>query len=89
MTTETILLLIVLVLLIGALPAWPHSKSWGYGPTGVLTLLLVVFLFWALLGERPLFRSSGHEIKDTIQEAGQDLKAAGRDVADSVRDVVK
>ncbi|MDO8580924.1 MAG: DUF3309 family protein, partial [Candidatus Omnitrophota bacterium] len=48
MTTETVLLLIIIVVLAGALPAWPHSRSWGYAPTGVLTLLLVVFLIWAI-----------------------------------------
>ena len=66
MTTETLLLLIVIILVIGALPSWPYSKSWGYVPTGVLTLLLVVFLVWALAGGRPLFRSSGQDVKTTI-----------------------
>ncbi|GEM_PF-243950 len=89
MTTETLLLLIVLLLVVGALPSWPYSKSWGYAPTGVLTLLLVVFLVWAIAGGRPLFRSSGQGIQATVEEAGQDLKAAGRDVADSVRDAVQ
>lgn len=89
MTTETLLLLIVIILVIGALPTWPHSKSWGYAPMGVLTLLLVIFLIWAIAGGRPLFRSSGQDIKTTVQDAGQDIKAAGRDVADSIRDVVK
>ena len=78
MTTETLLLLIVIILVIGALPSWPYSKSWGYVPTGVLTLLLVVFLVWALAGGRPFFRSSG-----------QDIKSAGRDVADSIRHAVQ
>lgn len=89
MTTETILLLIIIVFLAGALPAWPHSKSWGYAPTGVLTLLLVIFLIWAIAGGRPLFRSSGQDVKTTVQDAGQDLKAAGRDVADSIRHAVQ
>ena len=89
MTTETLLLLIMIIFLIGALPAWPYSRSWGYAPTGVLTLLLVVFLVWAIAGGRPLFRSSGQDIKATVQNAGDDLKSAGRDVADSVMDAVK
>ena len=78
MSTETIILFVVLVLVVGAFPTWPHSRSWGYAPTGVLTLLLVVFLIWAIAGGRPLFRSSG-----------QDLKSAGRDVADSIRHAVQ
>ena len=87
MTTETILFLILIVIVLGSLPTWPHSKSWGYAPTGVLTVLLVIFLIWALAGGRPLFRSSGN-IENAVQEAGQDIKAAGRDVADSVKDAV-
>ena len=89
MTTETLLLLIVILLVLGALPSWPYSRSWGYAPTGVLTLLLVAFLIWAVAGGRPLFRSSSGNIETTIQDAGQDLKSAGRDVADSIRDAVQ
>ncbi len=89
MTTEMLLLLMVIILLIGVLPAWPYSKSWSYAPTGVLTLLLAVFLVWAIAGGRPLFRNSGQGIQTTVQDAGQDLKAAGRDVADSIRDAVQ
>jgi len=47
MSTETFLLLLVIVLVILAVPAWPYSKSWGYRPTGILTFLLVIFLIWA------------------------------------------
>lgn len=89
MTTETLLLLIIIILIAGVLPAWPYSRAWGYAPTGVAMLLLVVILVWVLAGGRPLFRSSGQDIKTTVQEAGQDLKSAGRDVADSVRDAVQ
>lgn len=46
----TILLIILLLMLVGALPAWPHSRSWGYGPTGGLGLVLVIVLVLALLG---------------------------------------
>ncbi len=84
MSTETILLLILLVVLLGALPAWPHSKSWGYAPSGALTLLLIVFLVWAIAGGRPLFRSSG-----TLSDAGHDIRSAGRDLSDSVRRTVQ
>jgi hypothetical protein len=40
----TILLLVLIVLLLGGLPAWPHSRNWGYGPSGVVGLLVVVLL---------------------------------------------
>ncbi len=89
MTTETLLLLIMIVFLIGALPAWPYNRSWGYTPMSVLTLLLVAFLIWAVAGGRPLFRSVGQDIKTTAQDAGQGLKSAGRDVADSIRHAVQ
>ena len=75
MSNETFLLLIVIVLVVVSLPAWPYSKSWGYKPTGILTVLLVVFLIWAIAGGRPLFRRS----------VGQDIKSAAHDMSDSVR----
>jgi len=40
---STIILIILILILLGALPTWPHSRSWGYGPSG-LTLVLVVIL---------------------------------------------
>jgi len=46
---STILLVLLILLLIGAFPAWPHSRRWGYGPSGLLGLLLVVFLLAAIL----------------------------------------
>jgi len=47
MTLSTLLLVVLVLILVGALPTWPHSRSWGYGPSGlsgVLVLLLVVLL---------------------------------------------
>ncbi len=41
---SSVLLVILILMLLGALPAWPHSRSWGYGPTGGLGLLLVILL---------------------------------------------
>lgn len=46
----TILLIILLLLLIGALPTWRHSRSWGYAPSGGLGLLLIILLVLLLLG---------------------------------------
>ncbi len=89
MTNETILLLILLILVLGALPAWPYSSSWGYAPTGVLTLVLVVLVIWVLAEGRPLFRSTGNDIKATVQDAGNDLKTMGREAADSIRKTVQ
>jgi hypothetical protein len=47
---STLLLVIVVLLLLGALPAWPYSRSWGYGPTGGLSLVLVVLLILVFTG---------------------------------------
>ena len=50
MALSTILLLVVLLLLIGALPAWPYSRGWGYYPSGGLGLILVIVLVLVLMG---------------------------------------
>lgn len=46
----TILLVVLVLLLLGALPTWPHSANWGAGPSGILGVVLVVVLILLLLG---------------------------------------
>ena len=46
----TILLVVLILLLLGAIPAWPHSRSWGYGPSGGLGLIVIIVLILVLLG---------------------------------------
>ena len=46
----TIVIVIIILFLIGALPTWPHSRSWGYAPTGVLGTILIIVLIMYLLG---------------------------------------
>ena len=46
----TILLIVLILMLLGALPTWPHSKSWGYYPSGGLGLLLIILIILLLLG---------------------------------------
>ena len=46
----TILLVILILLLLGALPAWPHSRGWGYYPSGGLTVILFIIVIVLLLG---------------------------------------
>ena len=46
----TILLILLIVLLIGAVPAWPYSRSWGYAPSGLLTILVIVAIVALLTG---------------------------------------
>jgi hypothetical protein len=47
---STILIVVLILLLIGALPAWPYSGGWGYGPGGILGILLIVVIVLALAG---------------------------------------
>ncbi|HYJ58562.1 MAG TPA: DUF3309 family protein [Methyloceanibacter sp.] len=47
----TILIIILILILLGAFPSWPHSRSWGYGPSGVVGLILVILLILLLLGK--------------------------------------
>jgi len=46
----TILLIVLVLALIGAIPAWPHSRSWGYGPTGGLGVVLIIVVVLLLTG---------------------------------------
>jgi hypothetical protein len=46
----TVLIVVLILLLVGALPTWPHSKSWGYYPSGGLGLILLILLILLLLG---------------------------------------
>ena len=50
MSLGTILIIILLLMLIGALPTWPHSRGWGYYPTGGLGIILLIVLVLLLLG---------------------------------------
>jgi hypothetical protein len=47
---STIILIVLILLLLGALPAWPHSREWGYYPTGGLGLLVIVLLVLIFMG---------------------------------------
>ncbi len=46
----TILLIVLVMMLIGVIPAWPHSRSWGYGPSGGLGLVLIIVVILLLTG---------------------------------------
>ncbi|BEP63304.1 hypothetical protein GmRootV213_38580 [Variovorax sp. V213] len=50
MSIGTILLIILILVLIGAFPSWPHSRSWGYGPSGVLGVVVLVLIVLLLTG---------------------------------------
>jgi len=50
MTLGTILLIVLILFLIGALPTWGHSRSWGYGPSGGLGLIVVIVVVLLLMG---------------------------------------
>ncbi len=50
MSLGTILLIILILMLIGAIPSWSHSKNWGYGPSGGLGLVVVIIIVLLLMG---------------------------------------
>jgi hypothetical protein len=50
MSLGTILLIVLILMLIGAFPTWPHSRAWGYGPSGGLGLVLVILVVLLLMG---------------------------------------
>jgi len=50
MSLGTILLIIIILMLIGVIPAWPHSRNWGYAPSGGLGMVLLIILILVLLG---------------------------------------
>ena len=50
MSLGTILLIVLILMLIGAIPAWPHSRNWGYGPSGGLGLVVIIIIVLLLLG---------------------------------------
>lgn len=50
MSLGTILLIVLVLMLVGAFPAWPHSRSWGYGPSGGVGLLVIIIVVLLLMG---------------------------------------
>ena len=50
MSLGTILLIVLILILVGVIPTWPHSRSWGYAPSGVLGVILVIVLVLLLMG---------------------------------------
>jgi hypothetical protein len=49
-TLTTILIIILILILLGAVPAWPYSRGWGYGPSGIVGVILIVLLVLMLMG---------------------------------------
>jgi hypothetical protein len=50
MSLGTLLLILIVLMLVGAIPTWPHSRSWGYAPSGVFSLIFIVLLVMLLTG---------------------------------------
>ena len=61
MTIGTLLLIILIVILVGALPTWPHSKNWGYYPGGGLGLVVLILLILVLMGK--IYRTFARKYK--------------------------
>ncbi len=51
MTLSTVLIIVLVLALLGIIPIWPHSRSWGYGPSGIIGLIVVVLIILFLLGK--------------------------------------
>jgi hypothetical protein len=51
MSIGLILLIVIVLMLAGSIPTWPHSRSWGYGPSGGLGLVLIIVLVLVLMGK--------------------------------------
>lgn len=50
MTLSTLLIIILVLILIGAVPSWPYSRAWGYGPSGIVGVVLVIVIVLILMG---------------------------------------
>ncbi|MDO9022974.1 DUF3309 family protein [Zwartia sp.] len=50
MSLGMIILIVVVLMLIGVIPSWPHSRTWGYGPSGILGTVLIVLLILLIIG---------------------------------------
>ncbi|MGN6306492.1 MAG: DUF3309 family protein [Mesorhizobium sp.] len=50
MTLSTLLIIILILILIGAVPSWPYSRGWGYGPSGIVGVILVIVIILLLMG---------------------------------------
>ena len=50
MSLGTILLIVLILMLIGSVPSWPHSRSWGYGPSGGLGLVVIIIIVLLVVG---------------------------------------
>jgi hypothetical protein len=50
MSLGTILLILLILMLVGVIPSWPHSRSWGYGPSGIIGVIVVIIIVLLLMG---------------------------------------
>lgn len=50
MSIGTILIIVLILILLGVIPTWPHSRNWGYGPSGIVGTILIILLILLLLG---------------------------------------
>jgi hypothetical protein len=50
MSVSTILLIVLVLVLVGVIPAWPHSRGWGYAPSGVVSVVVIILLVMLLTG---------------------------------------
>ena len=75
MSIGTILLIVLVLILVGALPSWPHSRSWGYGPTGIVGVLLVILVVLLVMGR--IYRRSREGWHSVSSSAGPSIWCRG------------
>ena len=87
MSAETMVLLILLIVLVGALPSWPYSQAWGYYPSGAALVLAAVLIVWMLARQT----GTGDLTQDTrsaVQDLGHDVKRDMRNATDNIRKAI-
>lgn len=87
MSIETLLFFLLAILVIAALPAWPYSRSWGYTPTGLLSLVLVVLIVWIVVGRNESSSSVGNDVRSGIEDVGQDIRSGAREAGQEIKEL--
>jgi hypothetical protein len=90
MSNETLIIALAVVLVVGALPNWPYSRSWGYAPSGLVTVVAVVLLLWVFMGRS---NGRGGDLAGDLRATGRDLtrevRHTGEEAKDSMRDLTR
>ena len=84
MPAEMFVLFVLLIVLVGALPRWPYSQTWGYVPSGVVLVIGALMVVWLMANQRGT-GNLGQDAPNAAQDIGQDVKQGLRNVAEKTR----